>query len=130
MKKTIYFLLAFLFLPVFCFSTKAQPSSSERAALGKELYAAANDGKTEIALDLIKRSADLNFLGEYGTPLKRAAFKNNLPLVKALLEAGADPNLGFPALHYPTTQNNARWSPFLSNTGHMSMLSTVTVAPF
>ena len=61
MKKTIYFLLAFLSLSVLSLNMNAQPAS-DKAALGKELYAA-NDGKTEIALDLIKRGADLDFLG-------------------------------------------------------------------
>jgi ankyrin repeat protein len=105
MKKIIYFLLVILFLSASNFEANAQSSTSNTEALGKQLYQAADNGKTAVALDLIKQGANLNYLGEYGTAMDRAALNKDLPLVKALLEAGADPNLSEP-IHNAVYNNN------------------------
>jgi ankyrin repeat protein len=89
MNKSTYFLLVLLFLSAFVAKSFAQ----DKNALGEKLYSAADNGQTEIALDLIKQGANLNYQGSSGTALNRAALGKNLLLVKALLEAGADPNL-------------------------------------
>lgn len=85
--------------------------------LGGELYGAVRLGKTQLALDLIKRGADVNYqsstgFGHWKSVLTEAIEQQNLGLVKVLLEAGANPdgNLKLklePPLTYAISRNNA-----------------------
>ena len=52
---------------------------------------AARDGFTEIAMILVEKDADINWIdGEGVTPLILASFKNHLEIVELLLNRGAD----------------------------------------
>lgn len=55
----------------------------------------------EIISILAKAKADLNSGDELHTPLSYAVLQNNEPLVKALLDGGADPNLKAQSGDYP-----------------------------
>lgn len=75
-------------------------TSPVNSSLGGNLYGAVFWGKTQLALDLIKQGADVNYqsVTEFGykkSVLAEAVEQKNLRLVKALLEAGADPNGDF-----------------------------------
>jgi uncharacterized protein len=86
-------------------------------SLGAKLYGAIISGKTQPALDLINQGADVNYqsatgFGHWKSVLTVAIEKQNLSLVKALLEAGANPNGNLniklePPLTYAISVNNA-----------------------
>lgn len=58
------------------------------------LYAAADKGELFSVEFLIKHGADLDAADKYGnTALHRAAFKDHMPVVQALLDSPANPNL-------------------------------------
>jgi ankyrin repeat protein len=70
-------------------STEKAPG--EESSLAKAI----KDGKLAVVVELLKRGADVNALDSSGdTPLYIAAGKGNPELVKLLLDAGADPNVG------------------------------------
>lgn len=55
-------------------------------------------GHTELVRELAARGADLDMLNDRGqSPLAGAVFKADAPTVDALLELGADPDLGTPS---------------------------------
>jgi ankyrin repeat protein len=60
------------------------------------LMEAANSGKYISAQTLINRKANVNFKNKYGeTPLVLAVKKNDLPMIKLLVESGAKTNITF-----------------------------------
>ncbi|EFA01960.1 mitochondrial disaggregase [Tribolium castaneum] len=70
-------------------------SCDNRTQSNKRLFRAAQYGVVEELKTLIKNKANLNARHELGwTPLMVAAVNNQYEAVKALLEAGAEPNLG------------------------------------
>ena len=73
---------------------QAPEQSLSKAALFRQLDAAARAGSVEAAREALSLGADPNHPPLYGgdTPLMIAAQDGNLELAKALLEAGADPN--------------------------------------
>lgn len=89
-------------------SPKPWMNNQKDEKLGKELYAAVVKKDTKTALELIERNAKLNYLGgEYQTStIYEAAAMKDLTLVRALLEAGADPNLNYP-LYKAVSSNDA-----------------------
>jgi len=67
---------------------------SDRTGDYMELHWACQDGKTEVALALLEKGADVNITRSDGrTPLHYACDKGNEVVVKALLEKGADVDL-------------------------------------
>lgn len=68
------------------------------------LIIACYKGNYEVANYLIKQVKDVNYASKMGTALMAATVKNDLPIVKLLLENRANPNIadanGTTALHY------------------------------
>ena len=88
-----------------------------------------------VAKYLIDKVDNINGNSKDGTPLMAAAVKGHIEIAKALVEAGADPNLtdanGATALHYAVLFNNqelatllmdANASAFMKNDGGQSPL--------
>lgn len=87
---------------------KASPGASGAPSRGKkaenldrspmmveQLHAAAKTGDAVTVKSLLGKNVDPDATGQDGTtPLFAAATKGSLPCVQALLEAGADPNIG------------------------------------
>lgn len=89
MKKPIYLLLAALFLTIFSFNAAAQ---EQNAGSGKELFEAVKTKNTALALELIKKGANLDYEAEGDTTLTLAIRNRDTEIAKALLAAGANPN--------------------------------------
>jgi len=74
------------------------------------LILACYQGNNEVAIFLIKKNADINYVSDEGTALMAAVVKGNLELVKVLLINTANPNLtnsnGTTALMYAVQFNN------------------------
>lgn len=81
--------------------------TAEGDRLAPQLYAAVERKDIAAALDLIKKGAQVNYLGgEYKTStLFEAARTKDMTLVKALLDAGANPNLYHP-LYQPISDDD------------------------
>lgn len=62
---------------------------------GNILHLVAHEGHAELVPFLVARGADVNHADDRGmTPVQRAVLKNRPEVLRRLLEAGADPNLG------------------------------------
>ena len=71
----------------------------EQEELNADLIYAVRMDRREQVKDLLKRGADVDFMRDGDTPLSCAAQKGHVEIMKDLLEAGADPNLGAARYH-------------------------------
>ena len=83
------------------------------------LTLAAYYNNIEVANYLIDKVDNINGNSDDGTPLMAAVVKGHVEIAKALIEAGADPNLtdanGATALHYAVMFNNQELASLLMN---------------
>ncbi|MCL9806856.1 ankyrin repeat domain-containing protein [Flavobacterium amniphilum] len=74
------------------------------------LILACYKGNYEVAAYLIKNVKDINYANDMGTALMAATVKNDIPIVKLLLDNNANPDItdvkGTTALHYATIFKN------------------------
>jgi uncharacterized protein len=85
------------------------------------LTLAAYYNNIEVANYLIDKVDNINGNSDDGTPLMAAVVKGHIEIAKALVEAGADPNLtdanGATALHYAVMFNNQELATLLLKAG-------------
>ena len=74
------------------------------------LTLACYNGNEAVGLFLIDQVKDINGDSKYGTPLMATVFRNHVPLTRALLEHGANPNIAdvnkTTPLHYAVLNKN------------------------
>lgn len=80
-------------IAVLLLSAKAKVDQVERGCTLTELWYAARNNNTQMAILFIKHGADVNYVTGYSTILDEAAINGNVEMVRLLLDAGAKPKV-------------------------------------